>query len=281
MIIFFFPGTWLCVLKWKKLISVYKIDLPFKDLYQYYLIGTFFNNFLPSTIGGDISRVVHLKNVANKPAEITASILMERLTGLIALVFLCLFALTLNPSIVRNFKISYNVLLISSIFLFFISLVLIFVFLRADRISCCFTEYRTLIVFREKIAEVLNAICYYRKYKRTLIIAFLISILFVLSSALCSYLYFLSIDVKVPVLELIQIYTLVRLIGSLPISINSLGITEGLYIILFSTIGVNSVDALTVALLGRILLLLVSLSGGFLFILKDKNKLDLSKAMKD
>ena len=80
----------------------------------------------------------------------------------------------------------------------------------------------------------------------------------------------MSIGIKVPILELIEIYTIVRLISLLPISINSLGITEGLYIVLFGLIGISSVDALTVALLGRVLLMLVSLSGGIVFIFRDK-----------
>lgn len=54
-ILFFFPGVWLSVLKWEKLLKIQEINVPFKQLYLYYLIGTFFNNFLPSTVGGDIS----------------------------------------------------------------------------------------------------------------------------------------------------------------------------------------------------------------------------------
>jgi len=74
----------------------------------------------------------------------------------------------------------------------------------------------------------------------------------------------------VPIFELILIYTVVQLMGILPVSINSLGVSEGAFIILFGLVGISSVDALTVALLGRILLMLVSLSGGVLLFLKTK-----------
>ena len=100
--------------------------------------------------------------------------------------------------------------------------------------------------------------------------AFLLSIIFILIGVLSTYLYFLSLDIKIPILKLLLIYTIVQLLGLLPISINSLGVTEGSYIILFGLIEISSIDALTVALLGRVLLMLVSLSGGGVFIFRDK-----------
>lgn len=270
IILFFFPSMWLSVLKWTKLLSVYNINLPFKDLYLYYLISTFFNNFLPSTVGGDVSRVVYLKKATNKPAEITASIVMERLNGLIALVFLCLFSIILNPSFIRN------LITIHSILLFFIVLMplllaaIVYSFLKFGKVNPYIPKFGILTTLQAKLAQVFNAIYYYRHYQSTLIKTLLLSIVFILLGIFSNYLYFLSIGIKVPILELVQIYTIVRIIALLPISINSLGITEGLYIVLFGLIGISSVDALTVALLGRVLLMLVSLSGGVVFIFREK-----------
>lgn len=270
IILFFFPSLWLSVIKWTKLLSVHNINLPFKDLYLYYLIGTFFNNFLPSTVGGDVSRVAYLKTATNKPAEIAASIVMERLNGLIALVFLCLFSFILNPSFIHNLIALHSLVIIFIALLAFLLTVSIYSFLRFGKNAPYIPKFRILTTLQAKIAQVFNAIYYYRHFQSTLIETFLLSIAFILFAIFANYLYFLSIGIKVPILELIQIYTIVRLISLLPISINSLGITEGLYIVLFGLIGISSVDALTVALLGRVLLMLVSLSGGFVFILQDK-----------
>lgn len=270
IMLFFFPGMWLSVLKWTKLLSVHNINLSFRDLYLYYLISTFFNNFLPSTVGGDVSRIAYLKSTTNKPAEITASIFMERLNGLIALIFLFLFTCILNPYLIHNLIELHSLLLIFIALIPFLIAFAIYSFLRFGKVNPYIPKFGILTTLQAKLAQVFNAIYYYRHYQSTLIINLLLSIVFILFGIFSNYLYFLSIGIKVPVLELIQIYTMVRLIALLPISINSLGITEGLYIVLFGLIGVSSVDALTVALLGRVLLMLVSLSGGVVFIFREK-----------
>ncbi len=268
--LFFFPSVWLSVLKWTKLLSVHNINLPFKDLYLYYLISTFFNNFLPSTVGGDVSRVAYLKSATSKPTEITASIVMERLSGLIALVFLCLFTSILNPYLIHNLIELHSLLLIFIALIPLLIVVVIYSFLRFGKVNPYIPKFGILTTLQAKLAQLFNAIYYYRHYQSTLVKSFLLSIMFILFGIFSNYLYFLSIGIKVPILELIQIYTIVQLISLLPISINSLGITEGLYIVLFGLIGVSSVDALAVALLGRVLLMLVSLSGGVVFIFREK-----------
>jgi len=265
VLLFFFPSVWLSVLKWKKLLRVYNIDLPFKQLYLYYLIGTFFNNFLPSTVGGDISRVLYLKRATNKTAEITSSIIMERVTGLLALIFLGALSVLFNLSFVIR-----HPLLLYLIMLLFSFVIVMYLLLGNYTIKRHFHNLKFLIPFWGKVAELFEALNKYRNHKKVLLLTTMISIIFTLFGVLATYLYFLSIAIEVPIVELILIYTLVNLIGILPISINSIGLTEGLYIILFGLIGISSVDALTVALLGRVLMMLVSLSGGVVFIFRDR-----------
>ncbi|CAG0958061.1 hypothetical protein METP3_00653 [Methanosarcinales archaeon] len=264
-ILFFFPGVWLSVLKWKKLLLVQNIDLPFKQLYLYYLIGTFLNNFLPSTIGGDVSRVLYLTRVTNKPAEITASIILERFTGLLAIIFLGVLSVLLNLSfVIRHPLLLYLVSLLFSIGIVF------YLLLGNYKLKRHFQNLRFLIPFWKKADELFGVINNFRNHKNVLLSALIISIIFVLFGVFATYLFFMSIAIEVPILELILITSLVQLIGILPISINSIGLTEGSYIILFGLIGISSVDALTVALLGRILMILISLSGGIVFIFRNQ-----------
>jgi len=263
--LFFFPGVWLSVLKWKQLLLVHNIDKSFKQLYLYYLIGTFYNNFLPTAIGGDISRVVYLNRGINKPAEITASIFVERLTGGIALVFLTLLSAIFERSFIFE-----HLSILYAIVLLFIVMIGVFLSYKSGVFQKCVCGFKFLPNVKAKIIGFYDAIYYYKHNKKVLWVAFLLSIMFILLGTLSTYLYFLSIAIKIPVFKLLLIYTIVQLLGLLPISINSLGVTEGSYIILFGLIGISSIDALTVALLGRVLLMLVSLSGGVVFIFRDR-----------
>jgi len=190
---------------------------------------------------------------------------MERLTGLIALVVLNVCILILNLSFV--FK--YSLFLYLSTFIFLIVIILLLFFKYRNNIfPKHFLRFGFFSPLKEKIIKLSDAIDCYQHHKKILVAAFLISIIFVLLGVFSTYLYFLSIAIKVPILKLILIYTSVQLAGLLPISINSLGVKEGLFIVLFGLIEINSVDALTVALLGRVLMILVSLSGGIVFIFR-------------
>jgi len=184
-ILFFFPGVWLSVLKWEKLLKIQDINVPFKQLYLYYLIGTFFNNFLPSTVGGDISRVIYLKRATNKITEITASIIMERFMGLLALIFLGLLSVMFNISFVLRFPI------IAYIILLLISLVIAVYLLSGNHaVKKYFDNLKFLTPFWKKITGLFEVLYKYREHKKVLISTFIISIFFVMSGVLATYLYF-------------------------------------------------------------------------------------------
>lgn len=71
--------------KWKILLAADSIRMPFTSLWASYLIGSFFNLFLPSTIGGDAYRIADVGRRTGKAARATASILADRITGFFAL----------------------------------------------------------------------------------------------------------------------------------------------------------------------------------------------------
>jgi hypothetical protein len=58
---------------------------------------------------------------------------------------------------------------------------------------------------------------------------------------------------------------MILLIGVIPVTINSIGLREGAFVYLFSQLGVPGAEALALALLARIGLLLPGIVGGILF----------------
>ncbi len=72
-------------LKWKILLSLHGIQFSLSQLYRYYLIGSFFNNFLPSTIGGDGYRIFKTMSNPISKSGAWASVFIERITGLLAM----------------------------------------------------------------------------------------------------------------------------------------------------------------------------------------------------
>jgi glycosyltransferase 2 family protein len=69
-------------------LSIHRVPFEFRTLQKYYFIAMFFNNFLPSTIGGDSYRVIKTMHNPRSRSSAVIAVLMERLTGLAALLLL-------------------------------------------------------------------------------------------------------------------------------------------------------------------------------------------------
>lgn len=67
--------------RWRLLLSAAGIRAPFSTVVRQYFIGIFLNNFLPSTIGGDVAKV-YLLGRDHGYRAVTASVLLDRMLGL-------------------------------------------------------------------------------------------------------------------------------------------------------------------------------------------------------
>jgi len=78
-------NTLISSFKWRLLLAADKIGQPLGRLFASHLTGSFFNLFLPSTIGGDAYRIADIGRHTSGTARTAASILADRLTGFLAL----------------------------------------------------------------------------------------------------------------------------------------------------------------------------------------------------
>lgn len=81
-------GFTLMSLRWKILLKGQSVDASLGQLFMYNVMAAFFNNFLPSTIGGDGVRVMESKKLTGNTTTSVMVVLIERLTGLMALVLI-------------------------------------------------------------------------------------------------------------------------------------------------------------------------------------------------
>ena len=81
-------GLSLLSLRWKILLRGQDVHSTFGQLFTFYVMAAFFNNFLPSTIGGDTVRVIESKKLIGSTTTSVMVVIIERLTGLMALVLI-------------------------------------------------------------------------------------------------------------------------------------------------------------------------------------------------
>ncbi len=78
-------GFSLLSLRWQRLLKPQGVTAKFTQLFQYYFMAAFFNAFMPSTIGGDAVRVVESKKLTGRTSTSVMVVIIERLTGMMAL----------------------------------------------------------------------------------------------------------------------------------------------------------------------------------------------------
>jgi glycosyltransferase 2 family protein len=84
------------VARWRLLIRAQGGDASMSYLVRSFLVGVFFNNFLPSTIGGDAVRVVATARTGVGRTRAMATVFVDRFLGLLALVLFAALGLSVS-----------------------------------------------------------------------------------------------------------------------------------------------------------------------------------------
>jgi uncharacterized protein (TIRG00374 family) len=78
-------SAWGGALQWSWLLQAAGLKTAPGEMRRLYLVGLFFNNFLPANIGGDAYKIVDLGRREGCPAAVFGATLLDRLVGLAAL----------------------------------------------------------------------------------------------------------------------------------------------------------------------------------------------------
>ena len=89
--------------RWGLLLTAQEVRLPFRTLTSSFLVATFFNNFLPSNIGGDVIRIADTAPLARSRTIAAGVVLLDRGIGLLALVLVTMPKIL--PALLRPLRI--------------------------------------------------------------------------------------------------------------------------------------------------------------------------------
>jgi len=87
-----FVGLLISAVRWHLLLRAQGAEVPLAFLARSLLVGTFFNNFLPSTVGGDLMRARDTAAQAGSGTGALTVVLVERASGILVLGFFALAA---------------------------------------------------------------------------------------------------------------------------------------------------------------------------------------------
>jgi len=236
-------------------------------------VGLFFNNFLPANIGGDAVKVYDVSRIGSSPYQAIAVTLLDRLIGIFALCVLATFSAFymigkegINP------------------YAFYI---LIFMGCMAPALGLYFIRplgnllRRVVNLIRPlsidtRMSSILDHLGEFRARKRLVVRLIALSALIQGLRVGTHILVGLSLGVDITGTIILQFFVFVPLLSLAmipPITINGLGIREGLGILLFANAGLADTDAFTLEFLTYVVSVVVSLLGLVFFLSRRKARL--------
>lgn len=252
----------------KEIFRVLGIPFTFWDCTVLNLIGLFFNNFLPTSAGGDLLKIYYASQGSGRKVESITGVLADRFFGLFAIFLLASVALLLEKNIKNS-----GVLTMFTWGILGLFLALAFLSLNKNCSSKIggifgrlFKGESRIKSFFEMISQTIEGV---RKAKifipyilsLSLIIQFLgIGIMFLLSKSLSLNIAFSVLVVIVPIIFVVSLFP----------SINGLGIREGAYVYFLGDMAGRG-NAFALSLLFLSVTLLLSLIGGLVYVWVNRN----------
>ncbi len=260
-VLVFFTANLASVYKWRLILKAQRINVSFPYLLSLFYIGLFFNNFLPSSVGGDVVRIFKLSRKTGRALEATSSVAMDRATSSIGL------------------------LVIAAAVAIFQARLLGWQFMTLLGAMIAVALALTWLVISEKAALRLGGIFrmdplgarrhlvnfYYSLHqfqKQRARVAEVMAVSLVYQSLAIVLVYFLarSLGIHLAVYYYFLFIPIVLAVSMIPISLNGLGMREGAWVLLFSHVGVSAAAAFSMSILSLMVLTAVSMSGGVLYL---------------
>ena len=253
----------LATVRWKILLGAQGLSLPLVLLFKRVWMARFINNFFLGRTGGDLFRVFGPWEIPLKKTAVGTSVAYDRYIGLIGL----LVALAVAGLVEYNVAKELGLELLPIFSVFGAALLLLAVVTHRPILWARWLVARFPVRKARSVAEgVLRSMLLYVDRRGTTLNAVAISVAFRLVAAIGSYFGFLALGVDISFETVFFISLLVNAISLVPISINGWGLREGAFVFLYTQVGVGSAEALSVALLGRVLGAVISSSGALLYL---------------
>lgn len=218
-------STW----RWKLLLPE---KFRFRRLFSLYMIGSFFNSFLPGLIGGDAVKAYYLNKDARKISLTLASVFMDRYFGYASLMIIGISAF---PFAAGYFgKAAYRWLM-PLIFAAFVAGSVLFFRLKLGRSF-------------SSVGEIYDYFGRLKSRKDVIVKAVLLSFVVQFLNFLMVIILALAMGENIPVVLLFVFLPIIITVTTIPISMSGLGVREGSFVLLLGLIGVRPEVATSLSL---------------------------------
>ena len=270
-LVFHFIAFYIMSIRWWLILAAVGKRLDYRSIFGVYYFGLFCNNFLPTSMGGDVVRIATLRAKGLNTAALIFATVTDRTVGLVSILLMGVIGLNFSTSLHVVLD-NHTIALINILSLTILSLgaLTLNTYIRekligfAEKQLKSFTRINNMFVYcHESLISLKNSTALYK--------AVLMSIVSQICIVVTYYLIGRSLGIEISFLEFALIVPVIFLVASLPISIGGLGVREGMLVILLNSIGVSTSNAVSLSFLYLSILIIATLPGA-LFLLTNKWK---------
>ena len=249
-------------LRWLILLKAHQVPCNYWEVLSSYYLGVFFNNFLPTSIGGDLIRTLrlHLAGYALEP--LIATSILDRIIGLIVVLVLGTVALPFWHHPLLDDWMRWIPIMLTMVTLAFFYLVLYLLDARLAHYERLFDRPILRVLF-----QILQICCATHRSKGALLITVVLTLLL---QSLVVFIYnllgeYIGITIPLPVYFISSLAVFVA--ATLPISVGGLGVREGTLVGVLVFAGAEVHQATVLSLLYLAVLWAATLPGGCIFLI--------------
>jgi uncharacterized membrane protein YbhN (UPF0104 family) len=243
-----FGSTTVSAYRWRLIMNNLQFGQPFIFYWRSYFKAMFFNQGLPTSIGGDAVRVFDIAGLGFRKRDAFYGVLLDRATGLIALMLLNIIAYLLNPGVLPAHV--YNLVF----FLIIIGLTGLASVILLGRLQWV-NGYRRL-VFLKTLSEKLG-LAFGRHYVLMIGLSLIIPLLALLGFFATGW----ALGLRYELMTYFIVVPPALLLTMIPVSLAGWGVREGALVALFSLVGADQATVLTLSVLYGLTLIIVSVPG--------------------
>jgi uncharacterized protein (TIRG00374 family) len=261
----FFCCTVVATARWKILLAVQGIRMTWLRTWQLFMIGMFFNLFMLGSTGGDVVKMfLAMREARENKAAALLSVFMDRVIGMLALIFLSVAFLYFRYDLLNHTEGSSTLLTLLLWLLAAALVVIVGMFVVSGLGWVHYLPQWTPL--RGRIVEISAACHLYAKGWRRTIWALLISFPLFGMFFTTFYCAARAFTDQLGVVDIFSVMPIVAVITAIPISVSGIGVRESLFVSLLAPFGVSAAAATLISVTGFLINTLGSLAGGVVFL---------------
>lgn len=244
----------LMVYKWALLLRSRNVLLPFWQGMKIYCTSMIWGLFLPMTIGADTVRAILSSREGLRTQSVVASIVIERIVGFIASIVVGIIGLLILDSLNaldNRFDFVWKLALFG-----LVAALITFILSISRRTYDSVRRIMPEAAMRSRVYERISALhskyVEFGSHPRTLSIFSVLTFLEQFVAIVFVWLVALALNVEVGLLFVAGAIPLSILVSRLPISLNGIGVFEGVFVLIMSLGDVSGTEAVSIALLARL-----------------------------